>query len=144
MGISALRLIFFAFAKNRTHEPREGIEPSTSVLPRLRSATELSGRCAAARIRTWVALSGDGFTDRSDCPLRHRSLFWAVRRIRTDNLLFTKQLLCHWARTARKRKISASLAFQFYLKTLLWAMARDVFLYAVDPDRSLSCCYLKI
>ena len=63
--------------------------------------------CAGSRIRTCGALAGDGFTDRCNCPLCHPSVYelspdlrfflncGAVRRIRTDNLLFTKQLLYH-------------------------------------------------
>ena len=81
-------------------EPRAGIEPATSSLPRTRSTTEPSGQGAAGRIRTSVALSGDGFTDRSDCPLRHRSFGWAESGIRTHDLSFTKRLLYRWAISA--------------------------------------------
>ena len=51
--------------------------------------------CAAGRVRTFVALSGDGFTDHSDCPLRHRSSsnLGADGEIRTHDSLFTKQVL---------------------------------------------------
>ena len=81
--------------------------------------------CAGRRIRTFVALTGDGFTDHSNCPLWHPSpsltfgvnlsrlsdsqtddllfllvLLWAERGIRTHDLLFTKQLLYHWAISA--------------------------------------------